>query len=254
MEHPLPCFLGLGTQKGGTTTLQALLQNHPQVFLPAGKELHYFTLCYGRGEGWYRDQFQCARLEQRCGEITPYYLFHPLAPERIKALLPEVKLLVLLRDPVERALSGYFHSVRLGLESLALEQALAAEPLRLAEAERQLQSPDGCHHSHQVHSYLSRSRYEQQLARYEHCFGAHQLLVLRSEDLFEQPEQVWGRVLQFLDLAPLPLPAGAAGLRRNSGAGEAAAAPTAVRQWLRRQLDPTYRSLWSRYGLRWQAT
>lgn len=254
MEHPLPSFLGLGTQKGGTTTLQALLEQHPQVFLPPGKELHYFTLRFGRGEAWYRQQFEAAQAGQRCGEITPYYLFHPLAPERIRALLPGVRMLVLLRDPVARALSGYFHSLRLGLETLPLEQALAAEPVRLADAEQQLCGAQGCHHSHQVHSYLSRSRYEQQLLRYERCFGRRQLLVLRSEDLFEQPQQVWEQLLQFLDLDPFPLPAGAATLRRNAGAGEAEAAPAATRVWLRRQLEPTYSSLMSRYGLIWQAT
>ena len=72
--------------------------------------------------------------------MTPYYLFHPLAAERIAAALPDVKLIVLLRDPVERALSQYFHSKRLGLEPLELEEALAAEPKRLANAEAALKT------------------------------------------------------------------------------------------------------------------
>jgi len=254
MESRLPFFLGVGAQKGGTTTLQALLQLHPDVFLPPAKELHYFTLQFLEGEGWYREQFAAARPDQCCGEITPYYLFHPAAPERIKALLPQVRLLVLLRDPVERALSGYFHSLRLGLETLPLEQALAAEPWRLAEADAALQVQGGCHHSHQVHSYLSRSRYDQQLVRYEQCFGPAQVLILRSEDLFERPQLIWERVLRFLELPPWPLPEAAVARPRNAGAGEAAAVPLAVRQWLRTQLAPTYGWLQERYGLCWQAT
>lgn len=129
--------------EGGTTTLQALLSAHQQVFLPAGKEVHYFSLHYERGAHWYGEQFADAVPSQCCGEITPYYLFHPEAPRRIQELLPGVRLVLLLRDPVERAVSQYFHSVRLGLEPLSLEQALLAEPERLAGAEAVLDTPGG---------------------------------------------------------------------------------------------------------------
>ena len=116
MHGQLPDFLGIGVQKGGTTTLQRLLEQHPDLFLPKQKELHYFSLHYGKGEAWYRQQFAAAAPQQRCGEITPYYVFHPQAPQRIHALLPQAKLILLLRDPVERALSQFAHSRRLGLE------------------------------------------------------------------------------------------------------------------------------------------
>ena len=100
----LPQFLGLGTQKGGTTSLQRLLEQHPQVWLSPSKELQFFSLHYGLGELWYRQQFAPAAAGQRCGDITPYYLFHPQVPGRIADLLPAVKMIVLLRDPVERCL------------------------------------------------------------------------------------------------------------------------------------------------------
>jgi hypothetical protein len=226
MGGRLPEFLGVGVQKGGTTTLQLLLEHHPSAFLPAAKELHYFSLHYERGEAWYRESFAAAHSHQRCGEITPYYLFHPAAPARIQALLPQARLIVLLRDPVERALSQVFHSRRLGLEPLELEPALAAEAQRLVGAEAVLAAADGRHRSHQEHSYLARSRYEQQLPCFEALFPAEQLLVLRSEDLFAQPEWVWGQVLAFLHLEPWPLPL----LDRpaNAGRGEAAAVPPAL--------------------------
>ena len=120
MGGRLPDFLGLGVQKGGTTTLQRLLEQHPGAFLPDAKELHYFSLHFAQGEAWYRAQFAAARSDQRCGEITPYYVFHPQAPDRVQALLPQAHLIVLLRDPVERVLSQYFHTQRLGLEPLPL--------------------------------------------------------------------------------------------------------------------------------------
>lgn len=245
-----PDFLGIGAQKGGTTSLHRLLETHPGVFLPPEKEVHYFSKRFALGPDWYAARFAAACSRQRCGEITPYYLFHPEAPGRIHALLPEARLIVLLRDPVERALSQYFHSRRLGLEPLGLEEALAAEAQRLAGAEAVLAAPEGRHLSHQEHSYLSRSRYEGQLAAYERLFGADQLLVLRSEDLFTSPETLWQQVQRFLALEPLPLPAGPS-VRANAGAGEAAGVAPGLRAWLREELAPTYAVLAERYGMRW---
>ena len=249
MGGRLPDFLGLGVQKGGTTTLHRLLERHPSVFLPPVKEVHYFSLHFGEGETWYRNQFACAAPEQRCGEVTPYYLFHPKVPQRLHALLPEARLIVLLRDPVERALSQYFHSRRLGLEPLPLEDALAAEAERLQGAQEQLQAPDGRHRSHQEHSYIRRSRYQEQLPRWQALFPAEQLLVMRSEDLFKQPSAVWDRVLNFLELDPVPLPELAQ--PANSGSGEAAHVPVTVKQRLREQLQSTYRWAAVQHGLEW---
>jgi hypothetical protein len=245
----LPAFLGIGTQKGGTTTLQRLLEQHPQAWLPPAKELQFFSLHYALGPEWYAEQFAAAAPEQICGDITPYYLFHPQAPQRIARLLPDVKLIVLLRDPVERTLSQVFHARRLGFEPLPLEQALAAETQRLAGAEAVLAAADGRHRSHQEHSYLARSRYGQQLERYEQLFRADQLLLLRSEDLFEDMGAVWRRVLAFLELEAIPVPQGLA--PANAGRGEAAAVPEAVRLNLRQQLAPTYRVMEERYGIGW---
>lgn len=249
MEVRLPDFLGVGVQKGGTTTLQKLLEQHPGAFLPAAKELHYFSLHYARGEAWYRQQFAAASPGQLNGEITPYYLFHPEASARIQSLLPRARLVVLLRDPVQRTLSQYFHSRRLKLESLELEEALAAEPQRLAGAGAVLAKADGLHRSHQEHSYVARSRYEEQLRRLESLFAAEQLLVMRSEDLFEHPEAIWRQLLDFLNLEPIPLPP--LDKPANAGQGEAAFVPQSVRERLRQQLGPTYEWAAQRYGIHW---
>ena len=236
----LPDFLGLGVQKGGTTTLHRLLRTHPGVALAPAKEVHYFTLHYEQGPRWYGRQFSAARPDQCCGEITPYYLFHPAVPRRVHGLVPHVKLIVLLRDPVERTLSHYFHSRRLGLEPLGLEAALAAEAGRLADAEPVLAQPSGRHRSHQENSYLSRSRYERQLPQWRALFPPEQLLVLRSEELFQRPAHGWARVQRFLGLEPHPLPQAAASLRANPGSGEAARVPQLMRDRLRQELSGTY--------------
>ena len=245
----LPQFLGLGVQKGGTTTLQRLLEQHPQVWLPPEKELHFFSLHYARGECWYADRFADAAPDQCCGDITPYYIFHPYAPQRIAELLPDARLIVLLRDPVERCLSQYFHSSRLGLESLELEEALASEQNRLLAAGLKLAEVGATHRSHQEHSYLARSRYELQLARYERRFSNNQLLLLKSEDLFESQALVWERVLNFLELDAMRCPDGMTSA--NAGRGESADVPESLRLRLREQLQSTYRTMERRYGITW---
>lgn len=245
-----PHFLCLGAQKAGTTSLHHWLAQHPQVFLPDAKELHYFSLHHQRGPDWYRQQFAAARPHQRCGDITPYYLFHPAAPPRIRALVPQARLIVLLRDPVERALSGLFHAIRLGFEPLEPRQALEAEAARLEGVEQALLAGAPGHRAHQEQSYLSRSRYERQLARYRRLFPAQQLLILRSEDLFGGDSALaLRRILAFLELAPGPFPLQLP--RANAGQGEVAQVDPALRRWLRQRLQPTYAALEQQYQLRW---
>ena len=241
MAAPLPDFLGLGTQKGGTTTLHRLLGKHPDVFLPACKEVHFFDQNYNSGEAWYREHFQTARADQRCGDITPFYLFHPDVPGRIYQHIPNARLIVLLRDPVERAISQVFHAQRLGFEPLPIDEALAAEQGRLAT---------GDPYSFQKHSYLSRSRYLEQLDRYEALFPREQLLILRSEDLFSTPERIWQELLSFLELKPMDWPGALP--RANAGDGLGDQIDPALRQHLRQQLAETVTGVRSRYGITWE--
>ena len=127
MHKELPEFLGIGTQKGGTTTLHQLLTSHPQVFLPKCKEIHFFSLHYAKGTNWYANHFKDAAKDQIKGEITPLYLFDTKAPKRIHKILPEAKLITLLRDPVERTLSQIFHARRRGFETLEPKDAIDAD-------------------------------------------------------------------------------------------------------------------------------
>jgi hypothetical protein len=244
----LPYFIGLGAQKAGTTSLYGWLQNHPRVFMPPQKEVQFFTLNYQAGTLWYRQHFQQAMSYQRCGEITPYYLFHPLAPQRIQQLLPRARLIILLRDPVERTLSQLFHSIRLGLEPLDPLAALEAEESRLDGAHERLQT-GVAHPGHQHHAYVLRSRYEQQLARYEALFGQEQLLLLRSEDMYSNPAVVWKRLMAFLQLQPLnqipPLP------HLNRGGPEVQQIAATLRGRLRKALEATYQIMAQRYGMVW---
>ena len=136
--RPLPDFLIIGGQRCATTSLYYYLRAHLQVLPALTKEVRFLALHWSRGEGWYRAQFpRRARKTSRrviaplTFEATPYCLAHPLAAARAAQLLPDVKRLVLLRDPVTRPWSHYRHMVRLGLEPLSAE-AIAKEPARPA--------------------------------------------------------------------------------------------------------------------------
>ncbi len=202
-DRPLPDFLIIGAQKAGTTSLHAYLCEHSRVPAAAKKEVHFFDQEFHRGTDWYRAHFQRKKDGRTLsGESTPYYLFHPLAPQRAAEVLPDCKLIVLLRNPVDRAFSHHNHECALGFEDLDFERAIAAEPRRLAgEEERLATEPRYRSFAHQHHSYISRGRYAEQLERWLESFGRERLLVLSAEDLFAEPGRVVGEAQEFLGLA-----------------------------------------------------
>ncbi len=202
----LPGFLIVGAQRCGTTSLYRALSQHPDVRKAVlHKGVHYFDMNYDRGMSWYRAHFPL-RTQGRARhtvtfESSPYSMFHPLAAERIASDLPGVRLLVLVRDPAERAYSAHAHELARGFETEPFERALELECERLrGEAERIAAEPRYLSFSHQHHAYLARGRYAEQLMRLEPLFGADRILVLDSGDFFTTPEPVYERVLAFLGL------------------------------------------------------
>jgi Sulfotransferase domain len=212
----LPSFLIVGGQRCGTTSMYKTLAQHPAV-LPAGlrKGIHFFDMRYDRGLDWYRSHFPLrstvARVERATGvpaisgESSPYYGFHPLAAYRIASDLPGVRLLVLIRDPSERAYSAYTHERARGYETETFERALDLEPERLAgEAERLAVDPRATSHDLQHHGYVTRGRYVEQLERLEEIFGRGRLCVVDSQDFFTDPATAFARVTDFLGLPDHP--------------------------------------------------
>ncbi len=207
-----PDFLIVGAQRSGTTSLFRNLAAHPAVVPPLfQKGIHFFDVHYGRGLRWYRGHFPVRSLAPRrvarkgvrpmTGEASPYYVFHPLAPGRIARDLPGVKLIVLLRDPVERAFSAHRQETARGFETEPFERALELEPSRLAgEVEKILADPAYVSFSHQHHAYLARGQYAEQLTLLFELFGRERVLVVESADFFERPRLVWESVLAFLEL------------------------------------------------------
>ena len=203
--RPLPDFLILGAQKAGTTALYAYLRRHPEITGPSWKEVSYFDRHYARGPNWYRGNFPnlLRSRGELVGEASPSYLFHPLAPRRVAALVPDAKLIVLVRNPVDRAYSHYHHEVALGREPLSFEDALAAEDGRTAGEEARLAAEPGYFsHAWWNHTYKARGCYAEQLERWLDVFPLERLLVLPSEELLGEPGRTHARVLEFLGAEP----------------------------------------------------
>ena len=236
----LPDFLGIGTQKGGTTTLHKLLINHPSIYQPECKEVHYFDQNYEKTVNWYKEYFKGASSTQKIGEITPMYLYLPEAPKRIHKLLPQVKIIVLLRDPVERTLSHIFHARKRGYEKLEPEQAIEAEEERLNNKSM---------YSLQKHSYISRSKYIEQLDRYENLFRKEQILVLQSERLFKETQETWSAILEFLGIDDQKI--GEKIPKENYGGRKHTEIDNDLRKKLQKRFEYTCEVVNKRYGIRW---
>jgi hypothetical protein len=202
----LPDFLIIGAQKAGTTYLYHLLTRHPFVDPAKQKEVHYFDVHFGKGNDWYRSHFprETWREDRRIltGEASPYYLYYPHAARRASQVVPHARLIVLLRNPVDRAYSDYQHKFREGREPLrSFQEAIDAEEQRLrGEKEKLLADEDYASPNYRRFSYLSRGVYVDQLKEWRKYFDKDQLLVLKSEDFLERPADTLASVHEFLGL------------------------------------------------------
>lgn len=232
-------FLCVGAQKSGTTTYHKILESQEEIFLANPKELHYFTLNYNKGEEWYNAHFNDKRQTEIGGEITPFYLFHKEAAKRIYDYNKEMKIIILLRNPIERAISHYFHAKKRGFEKLDLQQALEIEDERLAM---------GDSYSYQKHTYLSRSLYIEQIKRYESLFKPENILIMKSEDLFEKPVKSIEMTREFLGLERKTV-SGAAKLE-NVGIYDNQVSQE-TKEWLQVRLKKTIETVDKKYRIKW---
>ncbi len=197
-----PDFLIIGAQKGGTTSLYHYLVQHPKIAPARRKEVHFFDLHYMKGLNWYWAHFP-ARARQRgllTGEATPYYLFHPKVPQQVAQAVPDAKLIVLLRNPVERAYSHFAQMVEKGWETRSFQQAIDDELSLIQHGKSPLYHiDDPWKHAH--HSYLSRGIYSEQLKRWFALYPPERFLILKSEDFFTDPAAAVNATLEFMGLA-----------------------------------------------------
>jgi hypothetical protein len=184
----LPTFIVIGAMKCGTTSLYHYLRDHDQIFMSRIKELDFFAEAanWSRGMDWYRHQFKGAGNALARGEASTLYTKYPEhrgVPERIAAVLPDVRLIYVVRDPIERLRSHFQHRVMTGREKLPAEVALLEDP-----------------------SYLNCSRYAMQLERYLEHFPREQILIVTSEGLRSDRKATIQQVYAFLGVDPTRVP------------------------------------------------
>ncbi|MCX6276623.1 MAG: sulfotransferase domain-containing protein [Bacteroidetes bacterium] len=198
-----PNFIIIGAQKCGTSTLFNHIRKHPDIFMPRKKELHFFDDNYSMGMAWYLNCFNRkeGKISVCSGEASPYYFFHPLAPVRIFETFPGIKLILLLRNPVNRAYSQYYHMQRKGRISLSFEHCIRLEKDILKGRKEAFYEDEN--HSDLMYrrfSFLSRSRYAEQLSEWLKYFPLGQILIIRSEDYFSNSGETFQEVFNFLSL------------------------------------------------------
>jgi len=209
--HVLPNFLILGAARSGTTSLYQYLTEHPSIIPGVGKEIYFFDKKFQNGFNWYKSFFPTKlkmsitenKQKTKCltGEATPRYLHYPHAPKRVFELLPNIKLIVLLRNPTDRAYSHYQMEVSSGNEKLTFEEAIEKEEERTKDIMKKMQNDENFYSvDFYRKSYLTRGIYLEQLQRWFKFFPREKFLILKSEDLYSNPSKIYQESLNFLGL------------------------------------------------------
>lgn len=177
----LPTYIIAGAMRSGTTALNSYLREHPEVAVAPRKEVHFFDSFYERGVDWYREQFPGSESARVVGEATPNYMYSTTALDRIRDTLPDVKLIVMLRNPIDRAYSHYWHDRARGKTTGDFGD----------NVRRELDGDQGLH-------YIGRGRYRTQIESILERFPPTSLHVEVFEDMVARPEDVYSSVCQFI--------------------------------------------------------
>jgi hypothetical protein len=200
----LPNFIIVGAQKSGTTSLYNYLIKHPYVQPAFCKEIRFFNVNFENGVDWYRANFPLKRRKGKfiTGEASPGYIYHPHTPKRVFETVPQVKLIALLRNPIDRAYSNYQQNVKFGIEMESFEGAIERESEHIrGERGKMLAHADYFGTDYHRYLYLSRGIYVNYIKDWMNFFPKEQILILKSEEFIKNPSRVFHRVLKFLNLS-----------------------------------------------------
>jgi len=199
-KRTFPDFIIIGVLKAGTTSLFKYLDHHPDVEMSRVKEVNYFSYHYFRSNFFYKSFFPYKSQNMLSGEASPYYFIHPWVPERIKKDFPHTKLILLLRDPVLRAYSHY-NQIRKIEPADSFDEVIRLESDRLKAIDKKLtRSPYSSSLKHQTFSYINTGFYYKHLSNWLKHYRKEELLILKSEDFFNNPKDELKKVYQFLEL------------------------------------------------------
>jgi len=223
----LPDFIIIGAPRAGTTSLYAYLIAHPNVLQATKKETTFFNYAYHANLDWYRMYFPIRKKSEIkknrknnqtmiTGEATPSYIIDTRVPKRIFEKLPKIKLIALLRNPVDRAISHYHHNVLSGIEPLSFEEAINQEPSRINKSFEEIKNDKHNYDDNTASyfyrllsfkpknyfkfSYLASGKYYEHIKNWTEVFPENQLLILKSEEFFKDPKSYFKQVQEFLDL------------------------------------------------------
>jgi len=207
----LPDFIIIGAQKCGTTSFYNYLKKHPCIHSAVEKEVGFFDIHFQLGLNWYRGNFPTKiekffgeNIERKkfiTGEATPNYLFHPLVPKRLAKTIPNIKLIIMLRNPIDRAYSDYNMSVRAGVERLSFEDAIKNEAVRLEdEVEKFFKNEFHIGKNFMLYAYLARGRYFEQIKFWQTYFPKEQFLIIQMEDFEKNRQKILKKTFNFLEL------------------------------------------------------
>ena len=224
----VPNFIIIGCQRCGTTSLYTYLAQHPQILTPIKKEMDFFSWHFDRGIDWYLAHFPPMPPGEQflTGEASPSYFDSREAPERLYSLFPEAKLIVLLRNPVDRAISQFYRLTDLNWEARSLDRVISDE------IERLNQNPEYII-GEEPGNYLARGRYIEFIKNWRTFFPREQLLILKSEDFYAGAATTVKQVLEFLDLPEYQLSE-----YQNANPGSYQPINPSVRDWLRDYFRP----------------
>lgn len=196
-----PNFMIIGTVKGGTSSLYSYLTKHPLVLPAVNKELHFFNLNFHKGIDWYLSQFPAIPEQHNfaTGEATPNYIYSAEAASKLFSYFPKIKLIAILRNPVERAVSHYYMLKQQGIEKRSFKKVIAVETKRLQKIINK--SPISADALRSIKpKYLSFGLYLYFIQEWMNIFPREQFLILKSEDMYENPAATTKKVFDFLDL------------------------------------------------------
>ena len=196
---PLPTFLILGAQKCGTTTLHALLSQHPEICMSEPKETNFFNVHYEKGLEYYsRTFFRDWQGQEAVGESSPPYFFLPYVPRRLARDLPDVKMVIILRNPVKRAFSHWWMNTTFGLEKLSFKAAIEKS---LTLSREDMEKARMCENF-----YLQAGYYAEQLKRYLEYFPRDRFHIIFSDDLKRDTEGTLRGIAGFIGVTPMEMP------------------------------------------------
>ena len=209
--HVLPDFIIFGVSRSGTTSLYQYLSQHPNIEPSVVKELRFFDMYFDRGINWYRMNFPSkwqifvfTKLKHKkfiTGEASGAYLQNPHTPKRIHNLNPNMKLILLLRNPVDRAFSHYKRKIKNGSEKLSFEEVIEKEKSRI-NGEQEKMEKNEKYYSPIYHSlaYITTGLYAIRLKHWLKYFSMKQILILENGEFLREPEKVYNQAIKFLDL------------------------------------------------------